>query len=187
MLVIKKEIQKLLAKAGIKDAELVVPPNPGMGDLAFSCFGLAKEAGKNPAEVAKELSSKLKTKSSKLLEKIEATGPYVNFYLNTPELAKFLDKEWQDTKNIGKNNFGKGKKVLIEYPSQNSHKEFHIGHLRNVCIGNTLVQLFRKSGYEVTPINYLNDFGAHVAKILWYILKTKNSKLKTQNYILILS
>jgi arginyl-tRNA synthetase len=95
--------------------------------------------------------------------------------------------------NYGSANAGKGKKIMIEYPSQNTHKEFHIGHLRNVCIGNTLVQLYKKCGYDVLPVNYINDFGAHVVKCLWGIehlafdeyqkIKTSSDKLAKQKWL----
>jgi arginyl-tRNA synthetase len=97
---------------------------------------------------------------------------FFNFNIAANRLAEVVLTEiFNNGNNYGKNNLGNGKKVLIEYPSQNTHKEFHIGHVRNVCIGNTLVELYKKSGYNIIPINYINDFGAHVVKCLWYLQK----------------
>ncbi len=165
-------IKKVLKTLGVKD-EIVfsVPPKPEMGDLAFACFGLAKETGKNPVEVAKELVEKINLKKPEIVVEVKAFGPYVNFYLNTGVLASTIIQQIEKDKNYGANNIGQGKKVMIEYPSQNTHKEFHIGHLRNVCIGNTLVKLYEKSGYKMVPVNYINDFGAHVVKCLWWIMR----------------
>lgn len=182
---IEKQLKKLLKKTGVTgEFEFGRPPKSGMGDIAFACFGFAKEQKKNPAEVAKEIAEKLKLKisKSKLFDRVEAFGPYVNFYLNTSELTR-LTLVKVAKKDFGKNNFGKGKKVLIEYPSQNTHKEFHIGHLRNVCIGNCLVELYKKSGYDITAINYVNDFGRHVVKVLWYILRSQKSKVQNPKLI----
>ena len=200
-MIIEKKIINLLKKIGVSGTfEFTAPPNPEMGDLAFACFDLAKEMKLSPVEVAKDIVNKLRTschsrhaywqagaggnlvKKNKippdiisggmtaLIDKVEATGPYVNFYLKTAELADLVLPE-VEKKNFGENNIGKNKKVLIEYPSQNTHKEFHVGHLRNACIGNSMVGLMRKSNYKVIPINYINDFGAHVVKCLWYIEK----------------
>ena len=194
---VKSEIEKLLTAAGVKgEIDLTTPPNAEMGDLSFACFGAAKEWGVSPVEAAKTIAASLvipsvaegSLKQSKrdfstplrfgrndradIVERVESTGPYVNFYLKTSELAKLVLSEIQKrNKKYGDNKIGKGKKVLIEYPSNNTHKEFHIGHLRNVCIGNALVQLYQKNGYKVYPVNYLNDFGNHVAKCLWGLLK----------------
>lgn len=175
---IEEKIKKVLHHAGVQgDMTFSQPPKPEMGDLAFACFDVAKKEGKNPVEMAKELSEKCKLQISKckIIKRIEAMGPYVNFWLNAGEVAKLILGE-VNKKNYSVNDLGKGKKMMIEYPSQNTHKEFHIGHLRNVCIGNTLVQLYKKCGFKVVPVNYINDFGAHVVKCLWYIQKFDKEK-----------
>jgi arginyl-tRNA synthetase len=180
--IIEQQIFTLLQNVGISGENLSVPPKPEMGDFAFPVFNLAKEKGKNPAEVALELAGELTTVTHPLVDKVQAFGPYVNFFLNTGELAKLILEEIQTKKeNFGSNEMGKGQSVMIEYPSNNTHKEFHIGHLRNLCIGNTLVNLYRKSGYEVVPVNYLNDFGSHVAKCLWGVLKLYGGNIPAEN------
>lgn len=179
---IQQQIFDLLKTIGIQAADLSVPPKSEMGDFAFPVFNIAKEQGKNPAEVAQELAGKLTAVTHPLINKVQAFGPYVNFFLSTGALAKLVLEETQTKKeNFGSNDIGKGQSVMIEYPSNNTHKEFHIGHLRNLCIGNTLVGLYRKSGYEVVPVNYLNDFGSHVAKCLWGVLKLYGGKIPAEN------
>lgn len=161
---IESQLKTLLQDVGIDNPEFSVPPKPEMGDMAVPCFDIAKKEGKNPAEVAQDVASQLTP--SGLVDNVKAFGPYVNFFLNTGEVAKIVLGNKPEAEQVGNN-----KKVLIEYPSQNTHKEFHIGHFRNVCIGNTIVQLYRASGYDMTPMNYVNDFGRHVVKCLWYIQK----------------
>lgn len=174
---LKKQLKDLLSF----EVELDFPPNKQMGDLAIPCFDLAKEQQKNPAEIASELAQKIKSGNLELIESVESKGPYVNIFLNTSILATKILGKIKNNENYGSNNFGGGKKVLIEYPSQNTHKEFHVGHLRNICIGNVLVNLYKKSGYEVSPINYINDFGAHVAKCLWGIKFLHNGVEPAEN------
>ena len=166
---IKKEILKFL---DLQEVDFSIPPTSEMGDICFLTFEEAKKRGANPGGVAKELANNFKAQISnfKLIDKVESFGPYVNFFLNTAELSKLVLENIDE--NFGNNNIGKGKKVLIEYPSQNTHKEFHIGHFRNVCIGNTILQVYRASGYNITPMNYVNDFGRHVVKCLWGIKKS---------------
>lgn len=169
-----QEIKQLLESAGVTgDIEVSTPPKPAMGDFAFPCFAYARAQGLNPAEAALELESRIKSNElSEAIVDVKAFGPYINFFLNTSLVAQeVITKIFNEGDAYGKNNFGAGKKIMIEYPSQNSHKEFHIGHLRNVCIGNSLVQLYRACGFQVTPVNYINDFGAHVVRCLWGMQK----------------
>ncbi len=171
----EQQLMVLLKKIGIKnEINFTVPPKAEMGDLAFACFEIAKLENKNPAEVAKELAEKLisKIKPIKVIEKVVAFGPYINFYFDTGVYAKIiLDEIVKKGKNYGVNKNGKNKKVLIEYPSNNTHKELHVGHLRNICLGNALANIFEVNGFKITKVNYLNDFGAHVAKCLWGLKK----------------
>ena len=75
----KKEISKLLKKEKISIELLQAPPNPEMGDYAIPCFSLSKQLKKSPVEIAKNLQPKFK---AKFLEKVEANGPYLNFFIN---------------------------------------------------------------------------------------------------------
>lgn len=174
LLSIKQEIAKIMNEIGfeVKPSDIVVPPRAEMGDLAFACFGLAKIAGVNPAEYATDLVEKLSSKLPGVIKTIRATGPYVNFDFDASVYIKgVVSQVLRAENNYGASSGGVGKSLVIEFPSQNTHKEFHIGHLRNACIGNTLVNLYRRSGYRVTAMNYVNDFGAHVVKCLWGMKK----------------
>src|SRR5690349_7639502 len=122
MSVLKQAVVDLLQQAGVHEAELSVPPKPDMGDFAFACFALAKKSGKNPAEIAKELAGKLDRQKPPLVEKVAALGPYVNFYLEPAQAIALVVEGVTKNKSFGSNTSGKGKKVLIEYPSNNTHK-----------------------------------------------------------------
>lgn len=167
------EIKTTLQKAGVEgDISLTTPPNSEMGDFAFACFGVAKIWQMNPVEAAKKIQSLVAIKPDSVLSQAVVMGPYVNFYLNPSKVAESVLKEIvKKGKKYGANKLGKNQKILIEYPSNNTHKEFHVGHFRNVCIGNTLVNLYEQNGYKAYPVNYLNDFGSHVAKCLWGLQK----------------
>lgn len=175
------EIKKILQNAGVKgEIELTTPPNPEMGDLSFACFNIAREWRIGPKEAAEQIKAKAGGKKSKLVEKMEVAGPYVNFYLKTSELAKIvLDKIKKQGGKYGRAEKKQKEKVMVEYSQPNTHKEFHVGHFRNVCIGSTLVNLFRAAGFKTVSANYIGDIGAHVAKCLWYIKKYDKIAPKT--------
>ena len=172
---IKTEIVNLLKKQKviIKIEDLEIPPSAAMGDLALPCFELAKKLKKNPSEVAKELAEKIKPSGAVI--NVKNSGPYLNFLLDYSKVAESLFKEIQKQKSrYGQNKEGKDQKIMIEYSQPNTHKEFHVGHLRNVCIGSSLVNVYKACGYKVIPANYIGDTGAHVAKTLWYLQNFTN-------------
>ncbi len=148
------------------------------GDYATNvAMILAKKVGKNPMEIAetlkKELSSleELSSFLSSFLSKIEIVAPgYINFYLS----EKFLQDKVAEI-NSAKENFGTGEKrngkTMVEYSQPNTHKEFHIGHLRNVFIGSAMVNILKKGGQDVISANYIGDTGTHIAKCLWGMTK----------------
>ncbi len=160
---IKKDLVKILQNYGyvIDPAVFSYPPNGEMGDLALPCFELARKMKKNPIELATEISSKVVDKK---LSKIEAVGPYVNFYF----LAGYFNKKILCRRTNYKKVPGQ---IMIEYSQPNTHKEFHIGHLRNAVLGASLVNLKRFCGREVFSANYIGDSGSHVAKWLWFFYK----------------
>ena len=150
-------------------AELSEPPDAKMGDVAFACFTLAKKVKKNPAELAQEIAAKIGGRG--YVSSVRALGPYVNFSFNYETLSKDVLKEVADLGGAyGKSDIGNGKRVMIEYANLNTHKDVHIGHLRNLFVGQTAVNLFRANGYQVIPTAYINDLGAHVAKSVWAIM-----------------
>lgn len=181
---IQAEIETLLASVNIKLNELTIPPKSEMGDFAFPCFALSKASGRKPNEIAGKIAEKLNKELSptSIIKKIQAFGPYVNFFLQPAVVVgSVVGSIQKENEKFGNRDDGKGKKVMIEYPSNNTHKEFHIGHFRNVCIGNALVQLYLRNGFTVYPVNYLNDFGSHVAKCLWGLRKFHANEKPPEN------
>lgn len=150
--------------------ELATLPDSKWGDIAYPCFGLAKGLGKPPAEIAAELAPKIEPKG--LIAKIEARGPYINFFIDPKTLARDTLKEIAAIKEqYGLWTTGRGKRVMIEYAQPNTHKAIHVGHVRNFFLGKSIVNLVRALGYEVITTSYHGDVGTHVATTLWGLLK----------------
>jgi arginyl-tRNA synthetase len=149
---------------------LETPPELNMGDLAFPVFEYAKGEKRNPVEIAAELAAKIGPGT--LFEKVEATGPYVNFYYQNNALAESVLKELSAAgAKYGNSILGKDTSVLVEYAQPNTHKEFHVGHVRNAVFGQSIVHVLKANGYKVTAASYIGDIGAHVAKALWGMKK----------------
>ena len=151
----KENIEKLIE----------IPPNPEMGDFAFPCFQLAKQFKKAPNMIAQELKEKVVV--SNLVEKVENTGPYLNFFINKKIFNQAVLKTIVDQKdNYGSSDVGKGKTITIDYSSPNIAKPFHVGHLCSTAIGNALYKLYSFLGYEVIGINHLGDWGTQFGKVI---------------------
>lgn len=160
-------LKKAVGKGFTLTIDMVVsPPQLELGDFSFPCFTLAKGLGRNPAELAIELAAKIGPTT--LLRKVVAVGPYVNFFVDPIAYGdRVLTDILKMKKRYGRGVTGKGKKVLVEYAQPNTHKEFHIGHLRNAIYGQAIVNITAMNGYSTVAAAYIGDIGAHVAKALW--------------------
>lgn len=150
----------------VDDIIIDYPPTPDMGDLSLACFVLAKLQEKSPVQMAKDLASEIK--ADDIIAEVKATGPYVNFTINPEWLLSRVIAE-AHSKEYGANDSGAGAEVMIEYSNANTHKEYHIGHLRNIAYGDSVAKLMSANGYQVTKVSFINDFGIHTAKALWQL------------------
>ncbi|CAI4056172.1 hypothetical protein N7582_000527 [Saccharomyces uvarum] len=114
--------------------------------------------GANPKALAVEWSEKFPC--GDFLEKVEANGPFIQFFFNSQFLAKLVIPDILTRKEeYGSCKLVENKKVIIEFSSPNIAKPFHAGHLRSTIIGGFLANLYEKLGWEVIRMNYLGDWG----------------------------
>ncbi len=160
----KEEIVELLSKeTKLSEEELsnlvAVPPDPRLGDYAFPCFKL----GKNAKEEAEKLKEKLTL--PEFISKVEAAGPYLNFFIKHNALAKeTLSAIYKEAKHYGKPKSYKGKRIVVEYCGPNTNKPLHLGHLRNMALGNAVCRVLSFVGNRVHPVNIINDRGIHICQ-----------------------
>ena len=148
-----------------KIEELVeIPPKSDMGDYAFPCFQLAKVMRKAPNMISADIVEQI---SKEGFEKVEALGPYVNFFLDKSLFTKAVVEEViAKGDKYGSGNEGEGKKVVVEFSSPNIAKPFHVGHLFTTAIGNSLYKILNFDGYSTTRINHLGDWGTQFGKLI---------------------
>ena len=133
------------------------PKSSDLGDIAFPAFSLAKVERKSPQAIAADIVEKLDTT---YFEKVVATGPYVNFFLNKAEISGQVIKEViKEGADYGQQDEGKNGNVTIDLSSPNIAKPFSVGHLRSTVIGDALSNIFRKLGYNTIKVNHLGDWG----------------------------
>ncbi len=165
---LKKEIEKVLIDLGAKDLKVVLTPSVYLdkGDYSTSVAMVhAKELGKNPfdlaEEIKKELESKDKIRSKELshILKIEVVKPgFINF---------FFKPEYFSPKSEIKTSVFSEQKIFIEHTQPNPFKTFHIGHLMNNTIGESVARIVKENSGEIQTATYHGDVGLHVAKAVW--------------------
>jgi len=154
--------------------DVIFPKDEAYGDYTTNiALVLAGKVKKNPMNVAERIVEVLRDELStdEVVANIVVVRPgYINFTL----AQKYFEDIIREVNDLGMH-FGDGenkmKKVMVEYANLNTHKEFHIGHLRNVFVGFAVSQTLRKAGYDVITANYGGDTGTHVAKCLWGMVK----------------
>ena len=133
------------------------PKNSDMGDIAFPAFSLAKVERKAPQMIAAEIAEKINSQS---FEKVVATGPYVNFFLDKSAISGAVIKEIiEKGPDYAQQTEGKGQNITIDLSSPNIAKPFSVGHLRSTVIGDALSNIFKKMDYNTIKINHLGDWG----------------------------
>ena len=138
-------------------------PDPKFGDLATSIsFQLAKQLKKSPMDIANEIMEIIEV--SNLFEKVESSGPYINFFINyelfSKKLLQTIDDSYGQLKKTNK-------KIVLEHTSANPNGPLHIGHIRNAIIGDSLKRLLKTAGNDVETQYYVNDMGRQIAMVVF--------------------
>mgnify|MGYP001378976316 CR=1 FL=1 len=150
------------------------PREADKGDYAFPCFRFARPVGKKPQDIAQELAGYLNDHPSIWIDELEVVGAFLNIRVKPENLARYLLPKLNDDswfQRLADHPEHSQTKVMIEYSQPNTHKVFHVGHMRNVALGDSLWRIYEYCGYPVVPVNYIGDEGTHIAKCLWYIRK----------------
>jgi arginyl-tRNA synthetase len=185
------KIREYLRMEGIESPPLDFRQIPfsgewGMALPLFSVAALEARSGKKVVvpKRAQELAEGLKsflTDSITGFSHLEATNGYLNLFFRTSEYAsRVVDTVLEQGEDYGRH-AGLGKTVMVEYSQPNTHKSFHVGHLRNVILGGSVCRILEFAGYEVIRANYLGDIGLHVVKWMWNYLKNHAGEQPGEN------
>lgn len=164
--VIAERLAAILPSLGVEAIYnlLEKPKSSAMGDIAFPAFSLAKVERKAPQAIAADIVEKLDPTG---FEKVVATGPYVNFFLDKAAIShQVLTDVITEKDQYGKLNIGQGRNVTIDMSSPNIAKPFSVGHLRSTVIGDALANIHEKLGYNPIRINHLGDWGKQFGMLI---------------------
>lgn len=164
-----------LKKLDIKNEtfNLTEPTRDEFGDLSCNiAFLLTKELQKSPQAIASMLVEQYNqfhnetySNQSYISSVVAHESGYINFQANLALIGKEVISHILKN-DVSRMDIGKGKKVIIEHTSVNPNKALHVGHLRNVAIGDTMYRILRDTNYDVRVLNYVDDSGLQVADIL---------------------
>lgn len=165
---VKDNISKILSQLQADDvAFLVEPAKSEFGDVTCNvAFLLAKKLKKSPQEIAQIISARYPVHASPLVAKLQAhSSGYVNFFADWPNLCQLILAE-SGTDGYGDVPLGNGSTIVVEHTSVNPNKALHIGHVRNIVIGDVLSKILQKADHRVHVLNYIDDSGLQVADIV---------------------
>jgi len=152
----------------------------GMSTSFFAVAAAEARLGKKivVTQRAQEIAEQVQRQVSAVpgLSHAEAVKGYLNLYFDTQEYTRRVVETVLDQKDRFGSGPAIGQRVMIEFSHPNTHKAFHVGHLRGTILGDAICRILEFAGYDVVRANYPGDMGLHVIKWLWGYLKFHNGE-----------
>ncbi|MDE1727636.1 MAG: arginine--tRNA ligase [Thaumarchaeota archaeon] len=162
-------VKQACHKLGYPEIEFDVSEasRPEFGDVSCNVgFLLAKTLKKRPFDISQSLAEEYKKNLGEYVSEVSAhASGYLNFVANYSLLVPQVVHSSLRA-NYGSIDLGKNSKMVIEHTSVNPNKALHVGHIRNIIIGDTVARILHKASYDVSVLNYVDDSGLQVADII---------------------
>ena len=190
---IEKKIKEFCIANDIPLAELKWQPIPFSGEWGFATSffqtaanearagkGMGKPVPQRAQEMAEQAKGILRLAaqdgSVDGISRIDAVKGYLNLYFSTAVYAnRVVDEVLASGLDFGRG-AKKNERVMVEFSQPNTHKAFHVGHLRSAILGDSLARIVDFAGYDLVRANYPGDIGLHVIRWLWAYLKFHNGE-----------
>lgn len=169
-IIIENAVNKAMASGDLPQAEIPQfniekPANRDNGDYSTNVAMAGARAFKKAPKMIAEAIEKYLELGCTVFEKIEIAGPgFMNFFLSQKFYSDVLKDVFACGENYGKSDYGKGKKILVEFVSANPTGPMHIGNARGGAIGDCLASVLDWAGYSVNREFYVNDAGNQIEK-----------------------
>ncbi len=142
------------------------PRDPKLGDYATStAMRLARTLHKSPMEIGEALAEKLREAIPEAESVTVAKPGFINFRLKSNALSSIINRILEAGADYGRNDSGKGERVIVEWVSANPTGDLHCGHARNAAWGDSICRLLEHSGYDVLREFYVNDAGNQIVML----------------------
>lgn len=144
------------------------------GDVTVVTFPLTKYKLGAPPAIGQKLGERL-VESVSWIESFNVIKGFLNVVLSPDYWYKFLETAIQDPAFFSREE-GQGQKVVVEFCSPNTNKPLHLGHLRNIILGDSLTRILKANGFEVHPTCLFNDRGTNISKSMHAWLQSADRK-----------
>ncbi len=168
--IIETAIKKAIDKGDLPQAEtpefiIETPADRSHGDLATNAAMAGARAFRMPPfKIAQSITQNINLEET-LFEKCEIAGPgFINFFYSSKFYTDVLRDIEQEKENYGRTDYGKGKKVMVEFVSANPTGPMHMGNARGGALGDCLASVLDCAGYDVWREFYVNDAGNQIEK-----------------------
>lgn len=151
------------------------------GDYSIPVMPWVKnKLGRPPLQIAEALATYINELHVPELENVNATKPgFVNFRLNRAGVGRsIIERVLEEGPDFGQSQVGLNQRIIVEHTAINTNKAAHVGHLRNSCLGDTVVRMLRSQGYHVEAENYIDDSGVQVADVVVGMLLLQKGELQ---------
>jgi len=165
---IQFNIEKIIEEQDWPKLSFVVEiAKSNFGDVTCNVsFLIAKHLKKKPYDIAKIILEKYQPFLGTYVKKVDAhKSGFLNFFANYSRLNEIILKT-SSIEDYGFVDIGKKTKLVVEHTSVNPNKALHIGHVRNIIIGDSIARILQKANYDVRVLNYVDDSGLQVADII---------------------
>ncbi|MGI8967649.1 MAG: arginine--tRNA ligase [Chloroflexota bacterium] len=164
----EREVVDFLRASGAppQPNQLLPPARREFGERASNvAFGLARERKMAPARIAEEIAATFDPSNYRFLAAVEPVNGFINFRLNYAEFVPYAITSIRAAGPVfGRRPGTESQRIVVEHTSVNPNKEWHIGHVRNVVLGDVVARLLRLVGHEVEVQNYIDDTGMQAAQ-----------------------
>ena len=165
----EKHINGILKELDYKNVNIIIqiPKNLDHGDLSTPvAMSIAKKEGKKPLDIANNIINLLKNNFSNYYSEVFVAGPgFINVRLNKNIITEKIKTIFDKDSDYGKNNFGNGKKAIVEFVSANPTGPLTVAHGRGAIVGDTISRILEWNGYQVDREYYFNNAGRQMRKL----------------------
>lgn len=155
----------VFAVADLPSFTVEVPADSSHGDYAVNAAMVWARALKSaPRKIAEAIAERADFTGS-YISKMEIAGPgFINLFLSDRYYSDILLDIRRSGDDYGRSDFGKGKKIMVEFVSANPTGPMHMGNARGGALGDCLAAVLDWAGFEVAREFYINDAGNQIDK-----------------------
>jgi len=150
----------------IDDIQIQSTSNEYEGYYTILLFFLSKTFNENPSKIGEKIGNYL-IENEDFIEAFNVEKGFLNVDIDQFTWLKLFYNIYSENKWGFKKNTGK--ELMVEFSSPNTNKPIHLGHLRNIFLGDSISRILKAVGYKVHRVQIINDRGIHICKsmIAW--------------------